>query len=152
MYMKKLFLALFLLLAFNACAQDNFSLTDTAGKQHHLNDYKGKWLVVNYWATWCPPCLEEIPDLVHLYDDHKDKDIMILGVAMEYQQSKEIIDFANDMLISYPIVLGNLPQNIKVGKVNALPTTFIFNPQGELVKTKRGLITRIQIEALMKDK
>ena len=150
--MKKLFLALLLLAAASASAQDNFSLTDTTGKQHHLNDYKGKWLIVNYWATWCPPCLEEIPDFIHLYDARKDKDLMILGVAMEYQDAKEVTDFANDMLISYPIVLGDTPQNVRVGKVEALPTTFIYNPQGELVKTKRGLLTRKQIESLMKSK
>ena len=148
--MKKLFLALLLMVAISASAQDNFSLTDTTGKLHHLSDYKGKWLIVNYWATWCPPCLEEIPDFIHLYDARKDKDLMILGVAMEYQDNKEVTDFANDMLISYPIVLGNTPQNVHVGKVEALPTTFIYNPQGELVKTKRGLITRKQIESLMK--
>ena len=148
--MKKLFLALLLLIATSASAQDNFSLTDTTGKLHHLSDYKGKWLIVNYWATWCPPCLEEIPDFIHLYDARKDKDLMILGVAMEYQDAKEVTEFANDMLISYPIVLGDTPQNLRVGKVEALPTTFIYNPQGELVKTKRGLITRKQIEGLMK--
>lgn len=150
--MKKLFLALLLLLTFAANAQDNFSLTDTTGKQHHLSDYKGKWLIVNYWATWCPPCLEEIPDFVHLYDAHKDKDLMIIGVAMEYKEPKEVTDFTSDMLISYPIAFGKAPQNVLIGKVEALPTTFIFNPQGELVKTKRGLVTRKQIESLLKDK
>ncbi len=148
--MKKLLISLLLLIVCHANAQDNFSLTDTTGKQHFLADYKDKWLIVNYWATWCPPCLEEIPDLVNLYDARKDKDLMILGVAMEYKNAQEVSEFVDNMLISYPIVLGDTPQNKSIGKVEALPTTFIFNPQGTLVKTKRGLITRKQIEAVMR--
>ena len=56
-------------------AVKNFTLTDTAGKKHVLSQYKGKWVIVNYWATWCPPCLEEVPDLVALYDSRKNKEI-----------------------------------------------------------------------------
>ena len=59
-----------------------FSLTDMDGKVHTLSDYQGKWVIVNYWATWCPPCLEEIPDLVDLYEENRDT-IVVLGIAFE---------------------------------------------------------------------
>lgn len=130
-------------------AENGFVLTDTAGKQHRLSDYKGKWVLVNYWATWCPPCLEEIPDLVMLYDQRKDKDLMVLGVALQYKSSQEVAGFVDDMLMSYPIILGDESVTKQIGPDEVLPTTFIYNPRGELVKIKRGLITRKYIESLL---
>lgn len=132
-----------------ASADSGFELTDMAGKQHRLADYKGKWVLVNYWATWCPPCLEEVPDLVMMYDKHKDGDLAVLGVALQYKSRQEIADFVDDMLISYPIILGDASVIRQIGSDDVLPTTFIYNPKGELVKTKRGLITRQYIESLL---
>jgi len=127
-------------------------LTDMAGKQHRLSNYQGKWVLVNYWATWCPPCLEEVPDLVMLYDQHKDQSLMVIGVAQEYKTSQEVADFAEDMLMSYPIVLGTKSVNDQIGPSEILPTTYIYNPQGKLIKIKRGLISRQYIEGLLAGK
>ena len=127
----------------------SFELKDTAGVKHKLAAYKGKWVLVNYWATWCPPCLEEVPDLVNLYDHRRKKDLMILGVVFDYKSTKEVADYVDDMLMSYPIVLGDDEVAAKIGSADVLPTTFIYNPQGELVKIKRGLITRQYIEKII---
>lgn len=127
----------------------NFVLKDTAGIKHQLSDYKGKWVLVNYWATWCPPCLEEVPDLVNLYDHHRKKDLMVLGVVFDYKNTKEVMDYVDDMLMSYPIVLGNDEVAAQIGSADVLPTTYIYNPKGELVKIKRGLITKQYIENMM---
>ena len=144
-------LAIFLLsLSTVSAAANNFVLKDMAGKRHILSEYKGKWVIVNYWATWCPPCLEEIPDLVALYDSRKNKDLVILGVAFDYQSAKEVTDYVNDMLISYPIVLGDDDVMKQIGFSDVLPTSYIYNPRGELIKTKHGLVTKQYLDSLLK--
>ena len=144
-------LAVFLLsLSTVSHAANNFVLKDMAGKKHTLSEYKGKWVIVNYWATWCPPCLEEVPDLVALYDSRKNKDLVILGVAFDYQSAKEVTDYVNDMLISYPIVLGDDDVMKQIGFSDVLPTSYIYNPRGELIKTKHGLVTKQYLDSLLK--
>ena len=130
-------------------ATSHFLLKDMTGKQHQLSAYKGKWVLVNYWATWCPPCLEEVPDLVNLYDHRRKKDLMVIGVAFDYKTTKEVTDYVDDMLMSYPIVLGDDGVTSQIGTAEVLPTTYIYNPQGELVKIKRGLVTKQFIENII---
>jgi thiol-disulfide isomerase/thioredoxin len=130
-------------------AANSFVLKDMAGKKHTLAEYKGKWVVVNYWATWCPPCLEEVPDLVALYDSRKNKDLVVLGVAFDYQNAKEVSDYVNDMLISYPIILGDDEVMKQIGFSDTLPTSYIYNPRGEMIKVKHGLVTKQYLESLM---
>lgn len=127
----------------------DFVLTDLSGYKHQLSHYKGRWVLVNYWATWCPPCLEEVPDLVNLYDKHKLKDLMVLGVVFDYTDVNEVKQYVDDMLMSYPVVLGDDSVAEQIGRMDVLPTTFIYNPQGKLVKIKRGIVTRDFIEKLM---
>jgi thiol-disulfide isomerase/thioredoxin len=106
-------------------------------------------VLVNYWATWCPPCLEEVPDLVNLYDQHKQRDLMVLGVVFDYKDINDVKAYVDDMLMSYPIVLGDDGVAEQIGKMDVLPTTFIYNPEGKLVKIKRGIISRDYIEKIM---
>lgn len=133
-------------------AASDFILKDMSGNKHQLSSYKGKWVLVNYWATWCPPCLEEVPDLVNLYDHRKQKDLMVLGVVFDYKDVKEVNQYVDDMLMSYPIVLGDDSVTAQIGSAQVLPTTYIYNPQGKLVKIKRGLITREYIERMIAGK
>ena len=127
----------------------NFALKDIAGIKHQLSNYKGKWVLVNYWATWCPPCLEEVPDLVSLYDHRRKKDLMVIGVVLDYKSVKEVTDYVDDMLMSYPVVLGDDAVTSQIGAADVLPTTFIYNPQGMLVKIKHGSITKQYIEKII---
>jgi thiol-disulfide isomerase/thioredoxin len=145
------FLWAFILLALSCNivnAAGNIELKDLSGKQHSLSQYAGKWLIVNYWATWCPPCLEEVPDLVALYDSRKTKDLMVIGVVFEYETVGEVKRYVDDMLMSYPIVLGNEAIIKQIGSAEVLPTTYIFNPQGKLIKVKRGLVSRHYLETI----
>jgi thiol-disulfide isomerase/thioredoxin len=147
--LRAILIAILLSIHAVAYAANNFALIDMVGKKHTLSQYKGKWVVVNYWATWCPPCLEEVPDLVALYDSRKNKDVMVLGIAFDYQSAKEVANYVDDMLMSYPIVLGDDQVTKQIGYSDVLPTTFIYNPRGELIKTKHGKVSKQYLEAII---
>lgn len=132
-----------------AHATEAFVLKDMSGAEHRLSQYLGKWVIVNYWATWCPPCLEEVPEFVALYDERRNKDVMVIGVVFDYESIKTVSDYVDDMLMSYPIVLGNDNIVKQIGPADVLPTTYLFNPKGKLVKVKRGLVSRHHLEKAM---
>jgi thiol-disulfide isomerase/thioredoxin len=129
----------------------DFRLTDTTGKTHTLSGYKGKWVLVNYWATWCPPCLEEIPDLIELHENKKNN-LVVIGVAMDYRSAKQVTEFADGLLVNYPIVLGNDQTVRQIGPVRGLPTTYLFNPDGKMVAQQVGAITREMVESYIASK
>jgi thiol-disulfide isomerase/thioredoxin len=129
----------------------DFKVTDTNGKTHTLSGYKGKWVLVNYWATWCPPCLEEIPDLIALHGDKKNN-LVVIGVAMDYRHAKQVTDFAAGLLVDYPIVLGTPGVVNQIGPVQGLPTTYLYSPEGKMVAQQVGLITRAAVESYIAGK
>ena len=145
--LQRMFLVLALFWFGAAPAAENFTLTDSDGKTHSLSAYRGKCLIVNFWATWCPPCLEEIPDLVAIKEARKDVDV--IGIAMEFQDARQVVQFADGMFVNYPIVLGDRKISQSIGQVDGLPTTFIYDPQGKLAQRHVGKITRKQIERLI---
>ena len=128
----------------------DFSVTDTSGKVHKLSQYKGKWVLVNFWATWCPPCLEEIPDLIALHENKKNN-LVVLGIAMDYRNPDQVKDFADGLLVSYPIILGDRKMAAQIGPVDGLPTTYLYNAQGKLVAHQLGAITRADVESFIRD-
>lgn len=121
-----------------------FKFEDSKGKIHQLSDYRGKWVLVNFWATWCPPCLKEIPDLISLYKDRNN--IMILGIAMDYEDSKTVMEYAEALSIPYPIVLGDRWIASQLDELSMLPSTYLFDPEGKPAARKIGLLTREDIE------
>lgn len=151
---RKIFLSLLVTLLFvTAAAQaEGFRFQDTQGKTHTLSGYRGKWVLVNFWATWCPPCLDEIPELTALHDRHKDKTLVVIGVAVDYRSQKEVIRFVDDYFISYPVVLGSYGSAAQVGPIDGLPATYLYNPQGRLVAQHVGALTRKAVESYIAGK
>ena len=138
-------LLLITLLALTSLSSQAFTLVDSKGKSHSLAQYKGKWVLVNFWATWCPPCLEEIPDLVALHENKKNK-LVVLGVAMDYRDAKQVMQFADQMMVSYPIILGDQKMAAQIGAIPGLPTTYLYNPEGKMVAYNVGTLTREAVE------
>lgn len=128
----------------------DFSLEDIKGKIHLLSDYRGKWVLVNYWATWCPPCLKEIPELISLHNSHHNKDLLVIGVAMDSGSGKKVADFVQAHGISYPVVMGNRKVTDQIGAVEGLPVSYLYNPMGVKVSYQEGAVTRASIEAYIK--
>lgn len=138
-------LAIFLAAFVWAQSAQAFTLVDSKGKTHTLAQYKGKWVLVNFWATWCPPCLEEIPDLNALHENKKNN-LVVLGVAMDYTDPQTVLQFADQMMVSYPIILGDPKAAAQIGAINGLPTTYLYNPQGKMVAYNVGALTRQAVE------
>ncbi len=153
LYLSQFLLALSFLalvsLDANADASKSFVMKDLAGREHRLSDYQGKWVLVNYWATWCPSCLDEMPDFIDLYDKHKSKDLVVLGVAVDYKNEREVRHFVDDMLVPYPIILGTPKIFAQFGSPSVLPTTLIYNPQGKLETIKRGQLSKRAVELML---
>ena len=125
----------------------SFSLIDTHGNTHTNQSTQGKYLVVNFWATWCPPCLKEIPAFVEFYENNKDR-VLILGLDYEQADKKAIEEFTDTFMVNYPIVLfdeHNGPQFVNFGEVIGMPTTYVYGPKGKLVDFKMG---EMDIESL----
>jgi peroxiredoxin len=140
----------FLLACSWASSAADFSLEDMQGKTHRLSDYRGKWVLVNFWATWCPPCLKEIPELISLHNAHHDKDLSVIGISMDLDPSKTVADFARAHGISYPVVMGNRKNTAQIGAVDVLPVSYLYNPKGEQVSYQAGEVTRTSVEAYIK--
>lgn len=124
-------------------AQD-FTLKDLNGNEVKLSSLKGKAVIINFWATWCHPCREEIPDLQRGYDENKDKGLIILGVNIKEKESK-VSKFAKDYKMTYPILLDIDGTTSDAYRVFGIPMSFFIDRNGLVKDSFIGMLTKEEI-------
>jgi len=110
----------------------DFTLPELEGNSLTLSDFKGKVIILNFWATWCPPCRREIPDFVELYENYKDRGLLIIGVNLDGGDRSLVKQFSEKYKINYSVVLGNVNVTEDYGGIRAIPTTFIIDREGNI--------------------
>lgn len=128
----------------------SFSWYDAQGQEVTLESYKGKVIVINFWATWCPPCKQEIPYFIDIYNKYKSQGVEILGISLDSQLDlDELSDFVVENEINYQIVLDDSDLEHAFGGIEAIPTTFIIGKDFK-PKTKHvGLLNEAGLEKLI---
>lgn len=129
-----------------------FALADTEGKPHNIKEWDGKVLVINFWATWCPPCRKEMPAFIALQEQYGARGLQFVGVAID--EADKVAEFMDTYGVNYPMLLGDLAA-IEVGKAygnrfGALPYTVIIDRQGKIAFTRRGELEKDTAEAEIK--
>jgi thiol-disulfide isomerase/thioredoxin len=124
----------------------DFELTALDGKKVRLSDYKGKAVLLNFWATWCGPCKIEMPWFVEFKKKYEGQGFEILGVAMEDTDTEDIAKFAQKMGVNYTIVRGKEAVGEAYGGVQGLPTSFYVDREGKIIAQHAGLVSRSSIE------
>jgi len=119
-----------------------FTLKDADGKVVRLADYKGKVVLLDFWATWCGPCKIEIPWFIELQRNHRDRGFEVLGIAMDDEGWEVVKPFVARMQMNYRIVIGNDTTAQLYGGVEALPTTFLIDREGRIAATHVGLTSK----------
>jgi len=117
------------------------SYTDTNGQVYTAKDLAGKVVVVNFWATWCKPCLKEIPDLSRVYEKYKGQGVIILGVLTDNPDSNQLLNFQSDHEMTYPVVRSNSDIMVSFMYPESLPTTFVYDRGGREVFTRVGAVS-----------
>lgn len=146
-FLSMFFLSMVLLAPLSEAKAYGFSFQDSTGKTHALSDYKDKWVLINFWATWCPPCLKEIPDLAALFRERND--IMIIGIAMDYEDTHVVQAFVEELAIPYPVVMGSREIAAQLDELSMLPSSYFFDPEGKPAARQIGIMTRTEIETFI---
>ena len=123
---------------------------DTAGTAYTAPSLAGKVVVVNFWATWCKPCLKEIPDLSKIYEKYKSKGLVIIGVMTDDPDHNTLLNFQSDNEMAYPVVRANSDILVSFGYPGSLPTTFIYDRNGKQVGNPYvGALSHEQLERIL---
>lgn len=128
----------------------DFTLKDTNGKRVSLSDFKGKVVVLNFWATWCGPCKTEIPWFIDFQKEWEARGFTVLGVSMDEDGWKVINPYVAEKKINYPVLLADENVNKAYGGIDALPTTFILGRDGKVAFLHAGLAQRTEYEKEIK--
>jgi peroxiredoxin len=132
--------------ACSAAANLDFTLKDFRGKRFALSDHKGKVVLLDFWATWCPPCRKQIPGLVELYNRYRSRGFIVIGVSMD-ESTSDVTRFAKQLKINYPILLGAGREDLEpaFGPL-PLPTALVISRDGRICGKHDGFTSREQLE------
>jgi peroxiredoxin len=133
-------------LGFKGQMAPDFELKSLDGRSVHLTDFRGKAVLLNFWATWCQPCKIEMPWFVEMQKQYGSDGLQVVGVAMDDASEEDIAKFAKQMGVNYPILLGKEAVGDAYGGVQFLPTTFFIDRNGKVVDRVFGLKSRSEIE------
>lgn len=125
----------------------DFSLSTLDGKTMKLSDFRGKAVLLNFWATWCEPCKVEMPWFVDLQNKYGPQGLQVIGVAMDDASPGEIQSFAQKLGVNYPVLLGKEEVGSEYGGIEYLPSTFYIGRDGKIIDHVFGLVSRSEIEA-----
>ncbi len=117
-----------------------FTLPDISGKSVSLADFKGKVVVLDFWATWCPPCRKEIPDFISIQNEYGSKGVQVVGIALDELPKVRAFVQANGM--NYPVLMGTDAITALYGGIEGIPTTFIIDRNGKIVERFEGFRPR----------
>lgn len=123
-----------------------FTLKDADGKTVHISDYKGKVVVLDFWATWCGPCKIEIPWFMEMERKHKDKGFEVVGVSMDDEGWEVVKPFLHDVGVNYRVLIGNDATAQLYGGIDSLPTTFLIDREGKIAAVHIGLTSKKDFE------
>jgi len=122
-----------------------FTLTDIQGRNVSLSDFRGKVVILDFWATWCPPCKREIPDFINLQSEYASKGLQVVGIALDEPDKVRL--FARQNGMNYPVLLGTDQIAAQYGGIDGIPTTFIVDREGNIVNRFEGFRPREDFEA-----
>lgn len=141
---KKIFCIALLLLLAGCLHKGEFQ--DHLGNVYRLDDTNARWVLVNVWATWCPTCIEEMPELNKFYQKHRSK-ILVIGANFDNIRTAKLRRAIDKYQIKFPILLGDFRETFKLPPVNGVPTSFLLSPKGKILKVFSGPVTVKQLEA-----
>lgn len=128
----------------------DFSLPDLSGKVHTLKEFSGKMVLLNFWATWCPACKEDIATLEILNREYKNSGLEIIGISLDKKGLGEVDSFVQEMKIPYTILLGDETVVKSYGGLKGVPTSFLLDKEGRIVKRYSGQISHEAISSDLK--
>ncbi|HEY0789595.1 MAG TPA: TlpA disulfide reductase family protein [Chthoniobacterales bacterium] len=124
-----------------------WQLNDVNGKALKLSDFKGKVVILDFWATWCPPCRAEIPGFVALQKKYAGSGLTVIGVSLDEQGPSVVKPFMQRLAMNYPVVMGDEKISADYGGISAIPTTFVIDREGNVVTSHQGFTDQATFEA-----